>query len=95
MSKTNYYTQKKEYIRKINEAFAPLIDFGGVAYAHIYNTESEYLKYCDSVGGAKFLDVTAKDPEAILLDVIALVAGVEPSNLITDMRNKRRIASLF
>ena len=95
MSKTNYYTQKKEYIRKINEAFAPLIDFGGVSYAHIYNTESEYLKYMDSVGGAKFLDITAKDPEAILLDVMAIVAGVDPSSLITDTANKRRIASIF
>lgn len=95
MSKTNYYTQKKEYIGKINETFAPLVDFGGVAYAHLYNTENEYLKYMDSVGGAKFVDVTGKDLEAILLDVMAIVVGSEPSGLITETKDKRRVASLF
>lgn len=95
MSKTNYYTAKKEYIAKINETFAPLIDFGGVAYAHIYNTENEYLKYLDSEGGAKFVDVTGKDLESILLNVMALVIGHEPSDLITEKAAKRRVASLF
>lgn len=95
MSKADYYVQKKEFIKTLNDAFAPLTDFGGVSYAHLYGTEAEYLKIDNTVGNSVFLDVTASDRERILIDVMSVVVGNEPVSMIKPKAERRKAAAIF
>lgn len=91
----NLYETKKQYVRRINETFQPLTDFGGIGYAHVYATGAEYLKIKDSIGNSVFLDVTGHDLEHILLEVMAVAIGKYPPSIIKSKRTRRSVEDFF
>lgn len=91
----NSYELKKQFVRQINEVFQALTDFGGIGYAHVYNTGAEYIKIKNSIGNSTFLDVTGHDLEHILLEVIAVAIEKYPPSVITSKRTRRNVEEYF
>lgn len=91
----NSYEMKTQYVKRINEVFQPLTDFGGIGYAHVYNTGAEYLKIKDSVGNSVFLDVTGHDLEQMLLEIITVAIGRFPPNVIKSKKTRRAVEEFF
>lgn len=91
----NGYEMKTQYVKRINEVFQPLTDFGGIGYAHVYTTGAEYIKIKDSVGNSVFLNVTGHDLEHILLEVVAVAIGKLPPSVIRSKKTRRAVEEFF
>ena len=92
---SKYNVEKKEYVALLNKALEPLTDFGSVRYLNEHSSGTEYIKYVDAMGCAKFLNVTSQDKEKILLEIITVVAGDKTASVIEDNASRRAIAKLF
>lgn len=91
----NGYEMKTQYVKRISEVFQPLTDFGGIGYAHVYNTGAEYIKIKDAVGNSVFLDVTGHDLEHILLEVVAVAIGKFPPSVVKSKKTRRVVEAIF
>lgn len=92
---SKYNAEKQKYVQVLNEALKPIVEFGRVEYLNEHTKGTEYIKYTDAMGSARFLDVTSLDEEAIFIRVVSLVTGNEPSGVIKDTARLIAIARLF
>lgn len=90
------YSQDTErYIKILNTALIPLINFDSVSYLQEPATSAEIVKVQDTLGNSHFIDVTGFDLERILLDVFAVAIGNSPKSVIKDVNKRRKYAAFF
>lgn len=94
MTKGTYYSEREQYIRDLVNVLKPVQDFGIINYVHEFYADTEYIQICDVLGGAIFLDITAKSLEDIFKDVARVIFGHTPPSVVTDIVTRRHIASL-
>lgn len=95
MNKGSYYNERKQYIRDLEKVLKPIQDFNRLKYACEYYADTEYLQLIDVLGGAVFIDITAKSLEEIFKEVTRAINGQTPYGLVKDLETKRHIAGLF
>lgn len=99
-TKDKGYAGRGSYVDEVlNETFKPVRDVRTIRYA-VTDTTKEIIKEVVRVeswlGMIAYLDVTALSEEGILRSVIHLtVAEGEPSNLIKDPDEIRKVARMF
>ena len=90
------YSQDTErYIKILNTALIPLINFSNVDYKQEHKTGAEIVRVQNTLGNSQFIDVTGFDLERILLDVFAVAIGNKPASVIDDVNKRRKCAALF
>lgn len=92
---SKYNVEKKDYVDLMSKVLQPLVDFGSCEYTNVYSTGSEFVKLSDSMGGARFIDVTSQDKESILLEVLELLMTGNSSHVINSKQGRREVAKLF
>ena len=95
MNKGSYYTERKKYIHDLEKVLKPIQDFNELKYACEYYTDTEYLRLTDILGGAIFIDITAKSLEDIFKEITKVINGKTPDGIITDLTILRHVATLF
>ena len=95
MNKGSYYNERKKYICDLEKVLKPIQDFNRLKYACEYYADTEYLQLTDVLGGAVFIDITAKSLEEIFKEVTRAINGQTPYGLVKDLETKRHIAGLF
>ena len=99
-TKDRGYATRGTYVNEtLNATFSPVEDVKAISYA-VTDTSKEIIKEIVRVeswlGMIAYLDVTALPVEDILKSVVHLtIAEGEPSNLITDAAEIRKVARMF
>ena len=91
--------EKRNYIKTLNAALAPLLDFDKCEYALSDITQEEFMKISDKLGSVAYFDITGMTCgeilkevcKAVLIDQISFV----PESVITNIEKKRKVAALF
>lgn len=91
----NYNNDKETYIKVLNTALIPLLNFDCIEYKVAPNTGGEFIRQYDTLGNCTYLDITGFDLERILLDVFAVAIGNKPQCVITDPVKCRMVNRLF
>lgn len=99
-TKDSGYEQRGTYVNEtLNDTFRPVEDIRNIRYAVTDTTKDivrEIVRIESWLGIIAYLDVTAISEEEILKSVIHLtVAEGEPSNLVTDPTEIRKVARMF
>ena len=91
--------EKRDYIRVLNEALSPMLDFDRCDYACNGITQQEYMRIADKLGSVAYFDITGLTCGEILKDVCKVVlcdqARLVPGSIITDISKKRKAADQF
>ena len=93
MQKGTYYNERRRYLEKLTEVLAVIQDFNEIKYVHEYYDDAEYVVITDVLGGAVFVDITAKTLEEIFKEVTKVINGQTPNGLVTNINIKRHIAT--
>lgn len=93
------YGDKAAYVKSLNEFLAPMEDFESIKYVHT-NTDAEYIRITDILGGKMFLDVTGYTLGEILNSVAQVILVRVPADrmnlqAVADVAELRRVAPLF
>ena len=90
------YENKRQYVvSTLKETLSVMPDFGGIQYVHESQTDQEFIKIYDIIGGVIFLNVTGMSLEAILSDIAYIILHKRPSSIVMDTEEKRKIANLI
>ncbi len=91
--------EKRDYIKRLDEALAPMLDFDRCDYVLNPITQQEYMRIADKLGSVAYFDITGMTCGEILKDVCKVVlldqARLVPDSMIADIRTKRKVAEMF
>ena len=90
-----YNEDTERYIKILNMALIPLLNFGSVDYLQERTTGAEIVRVQTTLGNSYFIDITGFDLERILLDVFAVAIGNTPKSVIEDEDKRRKYTALF
>lgn len=90
-----YNEDTKRYIKILNTALIPLLNFSSVDYLQEKTTGAEIVRVQTTLGNSYFIDITGFALERILLDVFAVAIGNKPQSVIEDEMQRRKYVALF
>lgn len=95
MTKGAYYSERENYIKRLEIVLKPIQDFSRLRYANEFYADTEFIQLSNILGDAIFIDITAKSLEEIFKEVARAINGQSPHGLVRDLEKRRHIATLF